>query len=200
MDGVRGVKEVDALLRGVPQHGLQLGQPDAPATVVAFADLKCSACRAFALAQLPTVVDELVRSGKANLELRLIGLPSFRPDNLTGRSAVYNLAATGHAWNLAELVFYNQGDERQQWITTAGLQRFIDAAPGLDGTEINARPTAATRRLEAETDALARRLDVRATPTFFVRARESQRYVPVSVSGFDDPAKKIAQAVAAVTP
>ncbi len=204
VDGVRGVKEVEALLRRVPQRGLVLGPTDAPVTVIAFADLKCSACRAFALGKLPTVVDELVRSGKANLELRLIGLPAFRPDNLTGRSAVYNLATAGRAWNLAELTYYNQGDERRQWITAAGLQRFADAAPEMDGVGIEARPTLAARRLEAETDALARQLDVRATPTFFVRGNGASarpaRYVPVSISGFDDPAKQIAQAVASVTP
>lgn len=171
VDGVRGTRETTALLRGVPQDGIRLGRADAPATIVEFADLKCPVCRGFALKGQRTVVRDLVRTGKANLELRLIGLEGFRPDNLTGRTAVYALAERDRMWPLVELLYYNQGEEQARWIDEPLLRKLARPSPELRGTVPSTRETAASRRLSAESDALRKRLGVRATPTFFVRAR-----------------------------
>jgi protein-disulfide isomerase len=200
VDGVRGVRETTALLRGVPQDGIRLGRADAPVTVVEFADLKCSACRRFVLGDQPDVVDDLVRTGKANVELRLIGLPGFRPDNLTGRTAAYGLAASDRMWPLVELLYFNQGEERTRWIDEPLLRKLAAPSPELRGVTPRTVETATSRRLSAEADALAERLDVSSTPTFFVRPRGTDDYEKVGSGVLSDRAEKIAEAVADATP
>ena len=56
----------------MPQDGLTLGRPDAPATVVEFIDVKCPFCKEFAIEDGPDLVRDLVRSGRASLELRVL--------------------------------------------------------------------------------------------------------------------------------
>jgi protein-disulfide isomerase len=200
VDGVRGVRETTALLRGVPQDGIRLGRADAPVTVVEFADLKCSACRKFVLGDQPDVVRDLVRTGKANVELRLIGLPRFRPDNLDGRTAAYGLAASGRMWPLVELLYFNQGEEGTRWIDEPLLRKLAAPSPELRGVAPSTVETAATRRLSSAADALAKRLDVGSTPSFFVRPRGTDDYRKVGSGPFSNRAEKIADAVADATP
>lgn len=201
VDGVRGVEETSALLDGVPQRGLVLGDPSAPVTIVEFADLKCSACRGFALGHQDAIVRDLVRTGKANLELRLLATERFGEDGRQGRTAAHNLAASNRMWPLVELAFYNQGPSSEPWIDAALLRGFANASPELRGATIDLRPTAASRSLDAAADRLAERLELKGTPTVYVRPRDDQRpeaFERVDVARFEDPAKAIAEAVAGV--
>lgn len=201
VDGVRGVEETSALLAGVPQRGIVLGDPEAPVSIVVFADLKCSACRGFALEHQPTVVRDLVRTGKANLELRLLAIPRFGKDDEQGRTAAHNLAASNRMWPLVELAFYNQGPASQPWIDAALLRGFAAASPELRGATIDVRPTSASRNYDAAADRLADQLKLQGTPTIYVRPRGDQRpeaFTRVDVGRFEDPAKAIAEAVADV--
>lgn len=201
VDGVRGVDETQALLQGVPQQGIVLGQADAPVTIVEFVDLKCSACRGFALKHQSDIVRDLVRTGKANVELRLMAIERFGKDDQEGRTAAHNLASSNRMWPLVELAFYNQGPASESWIDRALLQGFAKASPDLAGATIDVRPTSASRKLDAEADALAKQLKVDGTPTIFVRPQGDQRpeaFERVDVARFEDPAKAIAEAVADV--
>lgn len=201
VEGVRGVEETSALLDGVPQQGLVLGDPDAPVTIVEFADLKCSSCRGFVLKHQDAIVRDLVRTGKANLELRLLASEPFGEDGRQGRTAAHNLAASNRMWPLVELAFYNQGPSSQPWIDAALLRGFAKASPELRSAEIDLQPTAASRNYDAAADRLAKDLGLKGTPTIYVRPRGDQRpeaYERVDVARFEDPADAIAEAVADV--
>ncbi|MBF6621613.1 MAG: thioredoxin domain-containing protein [Patulibacter sp.] len=201
VDGVRGVEETTALLEGIPQRGITLGDPAAPATIVVFADLKCLACRAFALGPQASVIRELVRTGDAALELRLLANESFGADDQLGRTAAHRLAARDQAWPLTELAFYNQGSSSSAWIDQPMLQGFAAASPLLRGATIDLRPDAGTRALDAAADRLAEELDVAGTPTVFVRPTTDQRpaaFERVDVARFESPSEAIAEAVAGV--
>lgn len=197
VNGVKGARETAATLRGIPQRGLVLGRSDAPVTIVEFIDLKCPACQEFALTDGKDVVSSLVRTGKANLELRIMALERFRPDTLIGRTAVHSLAASNRAHYLTELLFYNQQDEVEEWITPAEVKRIANALPELRGRSLQTTPTPETSRMGAEVDALAKRLDVGGTPTIFVRPNNPARddYREVSLKGTGSRATKIADAV-----
>lgn len=202
-DGVRGVAETTALYRGIPQEGMLLGRADAPATIVEFVDVKCPACRRFVLSDGRDVVSRLVRTGRANLELRVVGLPMFRPDTLVGRTAVHAQAARGHAFELAELLFYNQGDEADAWVTAAEIGRIASRSPELRGLAEPTVATLETRRLAIETDRLAQQLGVKATPKVFVRPRGTvgpDAYVRVDLGGTGSRTTKIANAVDGAAP
>lgn len=196
--GVRGVEETSALLAGVPQRGLVLGDPEAPVTIVEFSDLKCSACRGFVLEHQAAIVRDLVRTGKANVELRLLAIERFGEDGRRGRTAAHNLAATDQLWPLAELAYYNQGPSSEPWIDAALLRGFAKASPELRGATIDLQPTEGSRRYDAAADHLADALGVKSTPTVYVRPRGDQRpeaFERVDVARFEDPAEAIADAV-----
>jgi protein-disulfide isomerase len=201
VDGVKGTEETTALLRGVPQDGIVLGRPDAPVTVVEFVDVKCPVCQSFALGNAKKLVQDLVRPGRAKIELRVIGVIGMdekNPDTLVGRTAVNALAAKDRAWALAELLFYNQGNEAERWVTPERLAKIGATAPELRGTPITTTPTRETIRLGAESDALSKRLDVGGTPTIFVRPSDrtdDAAFRKVDLRGTGSDAGKIASAV-----
>lgn len=202
VDGVKGTKETTALLRGIPQDGITLGRPDAPVTVVEFVDVKCPVCQGYVLKDGPKVVKDLVRTGKANLEVRILGLDQFRPDTLVGRTAVNALAAQDKAWDLLELLYWNQGSEGDQWVKPALLKKIGSTAPELRGTPITTTDTPETTRLAAEADALSKKLDLSGTPSIFVRPRgrtDTGAYEKVSLKGTGSKASKVAAAVADLT-
>lgn len=199
VDGVRGVEETSAMLDGVSQQGIVLGDPDAPVTIVEFADLKCGACARFAIRNQGTIVRDLVRTGKANLELRLLAAERFGEDGRQGRTAAHNLAVSDRMWALPELAFYNQGLSTQAWIDESLLRGFAKASPELRDAKIDVRPTAASRRYDADAERLAEQLDVQGTPTIFVRPggdRRPEAFVRIDGGRFDDPAEAIATEVA----
>lgn len=197
VDGVKGTEETTALLRGVPQDGLVLGRPDAPVTIVEFVDFKCPICKGFAIEDGPEVVRDLVRTGKANVELRV--LANLGPDSAVARRAFHGLAAQDKAWPMAELLFYNQGSEGEEWATPELLTKIGRVAPELRGVPIAVASDDATSRLDVEADRLGDRLDVTGTPTIFVRPRgrtDDAAYRKVDLRGTGSRAGKVASAVA----
>ena len=75
-------EEVERQFAGIPQDEVALGDPDAPATLIEFADLQCPFCAQFAVEALPSVVDRFVRDGRLRLELRLLAF--LGPDSERG--------------------------------------------------------------------------------------------------------------------
>src|ERR1700754_2022532 len=57
-------QEVEALYEGIPQDGIHLGDPKAPATLIEIADLQCPFCAQYSTTAMPTVVKDYVRPGK----------------------------------------------------------------------------------------------------------------------------------------
>ena len=62
-----GAAATAKLFRGIPQKLNVLGNPNAPVTMIEFADLQCPFCRDYALDALPAIVQEYVRPGKVKL-------------------------------------------------------------------------------------------------------------------------------------
>ncbi|MDO9406914.1 thioredoxin domain-containing protein [Patulibacter sp.] len=184
-NGVRGIAETKALLAGLPQDGTLLGKPDAPVTIHEFADLKCPACQAFEIDQQKQNVDELVRTGKANLRLHLINIidPNVgTSDGAKGRIAANNLVAQNKYWSFVSTNYYNQGLESDSWITDDKLKELAAEAPGVGAAAINTRETPASRKLAADADKLASDLGATGTPAFFVQPRGTRQYTAVQSS------------------
>jgi Thioredoxin len=126
-NAVHGVAATEALLRGVPQRGNVLGRPDAPVTIVEYADYQCPYCARWALDTLPALVEEYVRPGKAKIVFQ--GIAILSEDSATALQTAVAAGAQDKLWHVSELLFHNQGSENAGWVTDDLLQEIGASVP-----------------------------------------------------------------------
>src|SRR6516225_7834602 len=107
------------LFAGIPQNGMELGSPNAPVTMVEFADPACPYCMQYAVNTLPVIVQRYVRTGQVRLLYN--GLEFVGPASDPALRAIQAAAAQNKGWNVLDLLYRNQGDERTNWATTSLL-------------------------------------------------------------------------------
>jgi len=118
------------MLSGIPQKGIELGNPNAKLTLVEFSDPQCPFCGEWARNTLPPLVQAYVRTGKLRIEYR--GL-DFLDQNFgtTDSERMLKLAlAAGfqnQLWNVVELEFENQGAEGSGYATDAFIRGIAEA-------------------------------------------------------------------------
>jgi protein-disulfide isomerase len=155
-----------ATLAGIPETKGVLGQPTAPATVRVYADLRCPMCKEWDAAEAPDVIAEVVRPGQAKLDLRLWAI--LGPNSEAAHRAGYAAMQQNKGWLYAAIVYYNQGDERQNWFTD-DFARAVATAAGLDLQRFDAdRKSAAADAMIQDIDAEAGSLGLTGTPTIGV--------------------------------
>ncbi len=184
---VVGAAATTALFRGIPQHGNVLGNPNAPAVLVEFAEPQCPICGAWARETLPTVVRDYVRPGK--LKLVYHGISFIRPtsDSTRALSAIAAASLQGREFQLVDLLYRNQGDEGTGWITDDLLRSVSAAVPGLDVERMMAdrSSAAAVKQLRSSTSAAKSVMGTQfRTPTFLAAGR-SHALAPMPVSTVD---------------
>lgn len=160
-------------LDGIPQSGLTLGDPGAPAGLEEFIDLQCPFCAQFSREALPTVVEDYVRSGELKLTLRPLAF--IGRDSLTGARALLAAAQQDRAFAFASGFYSGLGPENSGYVTQDFLTKVGASVEGLDTTELIERAqtdksfTPALERASAR----ARKLGVTGSPTF-VLTRDGQ--------------------------
>jgi protein-disulfide isomerase len=148
-------------LKGIPQSGVTLGSPHAPVTMVEFADLQCPFCAEYSRDVLPTLIDRYVRTGKVQLQLRLLRFIGPDSDRLA-RVAVA-ASAQNRMWQFVELAYQRQGRENSGYATDDFINR-LAADAGLKKTDAGA---AAERQVQ-QSEQAARTLGVDSTPSFLI--------------------------------
>jgi protein-disulfide isomerase len=124
-----GLAEVQAEFSGLTETAGTIGKPSAKVTIVEYGDLRCPVCRSFDNEVVPTLVENLVRTGKAKLRFR--AWPILGPNSVTAAQAAYAARQQNALWRYAALTYLNQGDENVSWFTTA-FARGVAEAIGLD--------------------------------------------------------------------
>lgn len=127
---VPGEKETAALFAGIPQRGIQLGDPRAPLTMVEFADLQCPYCREYTEQSLATIVNDYVRPGKLTIIFRnvsFIGTDSARAAQMAGAASLQN-----KLWPFIDLFYTNQQEENTGYVTDPFLRRIGSGVAGLN--------------------------------------------------------------------
>jgi protein-disulfide isomerase len=163
---VTGARESSAMLSGIPQNGIVLGDPKAPVRVVEFADLQCPFCAAYALNTMPRLVQDYVRPGKVRMEFRTLAF--IGPDSVRAARVAQAAAQQDKLWNFVDLAYFNQGKENSGWATDALLKRLATAA-GVDANgAFAARDGAAVTAALKSAQTLATSSGVQSTPTFLV--------------------------------
>jgi protein-disulfide isomerase len=130
-------KQVDALLKGIPQHGNTLGNPKASITFTEYGDLECPICHEFALAAEPQLIANEVRSGKVKLVYKSFETASSDPAVpktafTQQQTAAYAAGAQGKAWNYILLFYHDQGTEDTPYVTDTYLTGLAKQIPGLN--------------------------------------------------------------------
>jgi protein-disulfide isomerase len=172
-----------ALLAGIPQHGITLGDPGAPVTLVEFGDLQCPACAQFATDTLPAIVTRYVRSGRVQISFR--ALDFIGADSRRAAAMAAALGQQDRLWQFVELAYHNQGLENSGYVTDRYLKALATAIPGVDlPRALAARTSAAAQSEREEARSLAREAHVAATPSFLI-ARAGQTARRFSPAGLD---------------
>jgi protein-disulfide isomerase len=164
-------------LKGIPQDGSALGAPDAPVTMVEFADLQCPFCRDYHAQVFPTLLERYVKTGKVRLELRLLRFIGPDSDGLARTAA--GAAAHDRMWQVAGLAYARQGVENSGYAD----QGFLDALVADAGLErVDAGLRAEELVAAAEKEAHHARID--ATPSFLVgpTGGKLERFQPDALS------------------
>jgi protein-disulfide isomerase len=164
---LEGAAPVRALLDGIPQRDMVLGDPRARVELVEYGDLQCPVCKGYAEEILPPVIESQVRSGKARLSFRNFAF--IGPQSATAGAAALAAGAQGRGWQYVELFYRNQGRENAGYAD----DEFLTAVARAAGVEDVARWNADRRsdRLADEvtrTTEEAQRLGLTGTPSFAV--------------------------------
>jgi protein-disulfide isomerase len=155
------------LFAGIPQHGLALGDPRAPVTLVEYADLQCPYCAAWARDTLPVLAREYVRPGK--LRIVFHGLAFLGPDSSAALTAAVAAGRQNHLWDVVDGLYARQGAENSGWFTPALLHDVLYGVPGLDESRLERdRSAPATGEQIRAAAAAAEAGGVQGTPSFEV--------------------------------
>jgi protein-disulfide isomerase len=127
---IPGQIETNARFAGIPQRGIAIGDPDAPVTLVEFADLQCPFCRTYATGVMPAIVDRYVRTGRLRMEFRNVAF--IGNDSLRGAQMAAAAGLQNKLWQYVDLFYLNQGEENSGYVSDEFLTRIGRAVRGLD--------------------------------------------------------------------
>jgi protein-disulfide isomerase len=161
---------------GIPQHGLVLGNPLARVTLTEYIDTSCPVCQNYVLTTFPALSQQYVRTGKVKVEARVLAFVG--PSSERGRQLLLAAAKQNKAWQLAELLYHNQGDETTEWLTDDFARRLAAKVPGLDVSKLFTEATSSAVRTEsAEMDTEAKSDGIDGTPTFVLTTPDGTRHL-----------------------
>ena len=178
--GVSAAEEVQELYAGIPQDGIRLGDPDAPVTMVEVADLQCPFCAQYSVQALPTIVQDYVRTGRINYELRFRSF--LGRDSVRAAGAAAAAARQDRMYQFADLFYRNQGPENSDFADADFMREIAGQVDGLDVERVVAaaddpRGPPAVRAGEQ----FARDNGSTGTPDFYLR--EGDRLTPLEPQG-----------------
>jgi protein-disulfide isomerase len=156
-----------SLFAGIQQRGMELGSPDAPVTLVEYADLQCPYCRDYAVGALPEIVNKYVRTGKVRLEYKPLAI--LGPQSVAAARMANAAASQNHMWDFIDRFYSEQGQENTGYVTDAFLRKIGSEVKGFDierafteAQSQDALGTLAASHTEAE------KLGIDSTPSFTI--------------------------------
>lgn len=193
-DGSKSSGEIEKLLAGIPQNGTVLGNPNAPATVVEFADLECASCKQFAEGGLPDLIKSEVRPGRARLDLRFLQTAS---GDFEAAKAALAASNQGRFWQFIEYFYANQGVAGTGYVTDDFLTDIAEQAGVLDIDRWNEdRNLPKWDEVLLRDDELAAEVGATGTPTFAIEQADGsfELIPPEPFDSIDEIKKAIRQA------
>jgi len=159
---------------GIPQHGLVLGSPTAKVGLTEYIDTSCPICKQYVLTEFPAISKSYVRPGKVKVDARVLAFVG--PSSARGRELVLAAARQNKAWQMAELLYQNQGPETEAWLTDSLAHAIAAKIPGLDVNRLFTDASSSAVKAAAQTaDAQANADRIGGTPTFIVTTKSGNR-------------------------
>jgi len=185
-----------------PYIGARLGNPDAPVTMVIYADFQCPYCRLFASETQPKIIEDFVRPGKVRLEFR--EMPILGGSDLTSKSNESSMSAQaalcaaeqGKYLDYHDKLYANQKGENQGNFSEKRLKQFASEL-GLD-TDAFATCLDSGRYIPAlqQSKAEGQAEGVTATPMFLIEnGTESSGAIQMTDQGYDLLKKQLDAAI-----
>ena len=156
-----------AVVAGIPQAGMVLGDPKATVRLLQFEDLQCPVCKTFTDDALPAIIDEYVRPGLVKIDFR--GLTFLGADSLKALQIAVAASFQNKLWEVVGLFYENQGAENSGWVTDELIDEILAEVPGLDAAKVkvDAKSAAVTKQIDAANKE-ATALKVPGTPWFYI--------------------------------
>jgi protein-disulfide isomerase len=173
---IDGAAEVNRHLRGIPQQGLVLGDPEAPVELVEFGDLQCPACAGYTEEILPPVIAGPVKRGEAKISFRNFAI--IDEDSVPAGAAALAAGAQGRGWNFVEIFYGNQGREGSGYADDEFLEAVAKAAGVKDLAKWNQDRASAEDEVE-KTSEEARELGFTGTPSFAIKGPKTEGLEPL---------------------
>ena len=191
-DPTKASEDVQKQLAGIPQSGDLLGDPDAPVTLVEFADLQCPACQQAAEEIIPDVISGPVKNGKANYEFNNWAI--LGPDSVTAAKAALAAQEQDMLQQFVENFYANQGIEGTGYVTDDFLRDIAEKAgiPDIDKWEAD-RDLPRWDEVLLEVDNTAIDSGFSGTPSFAIR-NEDGSLDQIQATSSDDIIRAINQA------
>jgi len=99
-----------------------LGDPSAPITIVEFGDYQCEQCYAWFHETKPTIVQDYIDTGKANLVF--VDLAFLGKDSIPASMATYCAEDQGMYWEYHDLLYTSQESVDGGWANSERLKAF----------------------------------------------------------------------------
>jgi protein-disulfide isomerase len=151
-----------------------LGDPNAPITVIEYADFQCPYCAAFARQTKPRIIAEYVETGKVYFVYRDLPIAEIHPGAILASHVANCAAEQGGFWQMHGRLF--QGFEAGEWQRGGleGLQIFLGYARELGLDDAALRSCVESNRyassIEADVRAAAER-GIQSTPVFLINGQ-----------------------------
>ena len=180
---------------GIPQKGVTLGDPKAPATLVEIADLQCPFCAAYSNEAMPSVIENYVRTGKLNYELRLRSF--LGRDSVRAAGGAAAAADENKLYQFADVFYRNQGPENSGYADDAFMRKIAEQVPGLDPAKVVAAADDPLAHPEVRAaEEFARSIGSTSTPDFYLRVKNRLTKVEPQGTAPEDYANAIDAALA----
>ena len=181
---LEGVPEVKTLLRGVPQQGMLLGDPQAPVELVEFGDLQCPICAGYAKDILPPIMETRVREGEVKISYRNLAI--LGEESVVAGAAALAAGAQGHGWSFVEIFYRNQGEERSGYANDGSFLKAIAKAAGVENlAKWQTDRRQMTHEVE-ETTEEAHELGFTGTPSFAIEGPKTTEMQALGSPGSTD--------------
>jgi protein-disulfide isomerase len=126
---IRAIERTDALLAGIPQNGVVLGDPKAPVTLQFFGDLQCIQSRRVMLGALPFLIRHWVRDGKLRILFRAFMTDTPETSEfLEQQIAALAAGRQGKMWTFINLFYRQQRPEFTRYADDAFLEGIAEQA------------------------------------------------------------------------